>query len=385
MNEFIRSFDASIGIDDVDMENRTVVAVINARTLDRYNSVIDPKGADFNNYEKNRIVLWEHGRDPRRNTDPIGKNLWLRTDGGERPKKILGKTRFLDDDFSQQRLEWYRDGVLNAFSIRVLPKEYGPPTPEEIRAWPELDNGLPNETRGAFDGALMYRAWELTEYSATAVPGNPDCVVVGRAAQMLDFVARGLLWLPDDVRPVIEERARAEAVESGPETSEEQDAAESVITPAAITVREALEGVARRIVKKGGKFWVYSEDGSKRLGGPYGSRKGAEKRLQQVEYFKHKGQAQDHGRCAPSPSVATRTGPWIETDGQTWTVFLSPGHVVARSDDARIAEQARLFLMQPIRSFEQRHFEAMQTLRSDMAEFKQDIADLVRLYTTGAV
>lgn len=383
MNEFIRSFDAAI--DDVNMADRTVVARINARTLDRYNSVIDPKGANFAAYRRNPIVLWEHGKDPRRFTDPIGRNLWVRHSGGETPTAILGKTQFATDEFSQQRLEWYRDGFLNAFSVRAIPTEYGPPTEDEIRAWPELDNGRPNETRGAFDGALMYRAWDLAEYSGTAVPGNADCVVARRAAQMLDLVSRGLLWLPDDVRPVIEERARAEAVESGPETSEEQDAAEPVITPATITIREALEGVARRIVKKGGKFWVYSEDGSKRLGGPYGSRKGAEKRLQQVEYFKHKAHGQDHGRCAPAPVAATRTGPWIETDGQTWTVFLAPGHVVARSDDARIAEQARLFLMQPIRSFEQRHFEAMQTLRSDMAEFRQDIADLVRLYTTGAV
>jgi len=48
------------------------------------------------------------------------------------------------------------------------------------------------------------------------------------------------------------------------------------------------------IVKSGNVFYVKSEskgkDGKrKNLGGPYNSREQAEKRLKQVEYFKHKG------------------------------------------------------------------------------------------------
>lgn len=43
------------------------------------------------------------------------------------------------------------------------------------------------------------------------------------------------------------------------------------------------------IVKKGNVYHVYSEDRKKHLGGPYKSRAEAEKRLQQVEYFKNKG------------------------------------------------------------------------------------------------
>jgi hypothetical protein len=42
------------------------------------------------------------------------------------------------------------------------------------------------------------------------------------------------------------------------------------------------------IVKRGGGYHVVSEKG-KNLGGPYKTRAAAAKRLQQVEYFKHKG------------------------------------------------------------------------------------------------
>lgn len=41
------------------------------------------------------------------------------------------------------------------------------------------------------------------------------------------------------------------------------------------------------IRKQGGKYYVYSEKG-KKLGGPYDTKAEAEKRLGQVEYYKHK-------------------------------------------------------------------------------------------------
>jgi len=42
------------------------------------------------------------------------------------------------------------------------------------------------------------------------------------------------------------------------------------------------------ITGKPGAFYVKSEKG-KNLGGPYKSKKAAQRRLAQVEYFKHKG------------------------------------------------------------------------------------------------
>lgn len=41
------------------------------------------------------------------------------------------------------------------------------------------------------------------------------------------------------------------------------------------------------IRKESNGYNVYSEDGSKHLGGPYKSKSKAEERLRQVEYFKH--------------------------------------------------------------------------------------------------
>lgn len=43
------------------------------------------------------------------------------------------------------------------------------------------------------------------------------------------------------------------------------------------------------IKEQNGSYYVYSHDGKKKLGGPYKSRQEAVKRLQQIEYFKNKG------------------------------------------------------------------------------------------------
>ena len=271
MSNLIRAYDAMV--DDVNRADRTLVAKISTAGVDRYRTVIDTRGGRLENYRKNPAVLWEHGRDPRRFTDPIGRNVWIKHNGGQRPDTLLARTKFLEDDFSQQRFEWYRDVTLNAFSISILPvdERSGPPTREELRASPAWETAQ-----------TVYREWDLAEYSGTTIPGNADCLVSERAAKMLGLVERGLLWLPDDVMSVV--RSRVPEVQEAPSVEEPAD---------------ALAEVVRRIVKKNGKYFVYSEDGTKRLGGPYATRQEAAKRLGQVEHFKHK----DERAVPPQPRL----------------------------------------------------------------------------------
>ena len=237
----VRAYDAVI--DDVNKAERTVVAKINTAGVDRYRTVIDPRGARLENYRRNPSVLWEHGKDPRRFTDPIGRNVWIRHSGGQRPTQLLARTKFLDDDFSRQRFEWYRDGTLNAFSVNILPvaERTGPPTTQELRDSPDWEAA---ET--------VYREWDLAEYSGTTIPGNADCLVMERAGHLADLVNRGLLWLPDEVAAI----------------------------------------VARYITHDGKKWVVHAEDG--KVLGTHDSKEDAEKQLAAVEAHKH-----DGGRALP--------------------------------------------------------------------------------------
>lgn len=47
--------------------------------------------------------------------------------------------------------------------------------------------------------------------------------------------------------------------------------------------------VLSKIVERKGKFYIYNKDGTKKLAGPYDSKKEALKRLREIEYFKHRG------------------------------------------------------------------------------------------------
>ncbi len=75
--------------------------------------------------------------------------------------------------------------------------------------------------------------------------------------------------------------------ESLPEEISEKDANEipeefsNIKTFGASIIKSAV------VVKKKDGYYVYSEDKTKKLGGPYKTKEEAEKRLRQVEYYKH--------------------------------------------------------------------------------------------------
>ncbi len=337
MNNVVRAYDASV--DSVNKDDMSLVVRINTAGVDRYKTVIDPGGAKLENYRKNPVVLWEHAKDPRRFTDPIARNQWVRTDGGQRPTSLLAKPLFLQDDFSRQRWEWYRDGVLNAFSVNILPVDgsSSPPTKEETRTRPDWESAH-----------TIYREWDLAEYSGTTVPGNADALVAGRAVQLLDLVSRSLLWLPDEVKELVEAKAR--------------------------TMTDTTTGMAlveRRIVEEGGKWYVKSEDGSKNLGGPYSSKAEAAKRLAQVEHFKH----EDKERGA----VYT-----IDREEEEWVIRDSDGVVLASYADEELAWKA-FEATRTSRTWQDIHDDMASAQAKRNAEISKFLADELALRLKGTV
>lgn len=173
----LRAFEARV--DDVDADERTVVAVINTAAIDRYRTVITPKGARLDNYRKNPVVLFNHDA----GSPPIGRNLWVKYRKAK--NDLIAKTYFDTDDFSESIFQKVSSGSLRAWSIRFEPdySKCGPPTEEEIRA----DKSLR-------DVYFMYRVWELLEYSAVTIGGNADCLTDpdARSARMPEDVAKYL-------------------------------------------------------------------------------------------------------------------------------------------------------------------------------------------------
>jgi hypothetical protein len=166
----------------VDSQARTVVATINTDAIDRYRTVVDPAGAMLENYRKNPVVLLNHGSGESMGDGctslPIGRNLWIKAQKG----KLIAKTQFLPegvDEYADKVFRMYELGYLNAWSVRFNPMEASPPTPAEIKKRPDLATCL-----------VMYRKWDLVEYSCVTVPGNPDAVGDARSAGL------SLPWWP---------------------------------------------------------------------------------------------------------------------------------------------------------------------------------------------
>lgn len=189
MDQILRAFSATV--DDVDNSDRSIVAKVSVGSVDRYNSMIVPRGIDLKAYIKNPIVLFEHGKDVTRGAVPIGRNMWVKLNN--QGTALVAKTRFAKDDFSAALYDFYRDGTMTGWSVRLLQKEKGTaPTREEIRTIPEL---------GTCD--VVYRSTELAEYSSVSVPGNADCLSVPELRSLSTLVVRGFWTPPEEVAPLI--------------------------------------------------------------------------------------------------------------------------------------------------------------------------------------
>jgi hypothetical protein len=310
MNQQLRSFQADV--DDVNKSDRTIVAKISVGCVDRYNTVISPDGIDVRDYVKNPCVLFEHGRDITRGSMPVGKNLWIKVDKSG-TGRLIAKTKFRDDDFSQALWECYSDGTLRGWSVSVLPTDFGAPSKEEIRSRPDLERC---ET--------IFRRSILAEYSCVAVPGCQEALTDEQLRTYGAVISRGIP-LPQDVveaverlSKIAEDRDAEEGTEdrmsscdgpSGgylikPEDRDEEKGEEDRDKPADDKKKseedekpgdeadgDEDDSTEKRYIKHEGDKWIVYSEAGKPLG-EYGSEAEAKKRLEQIEYFKHK----DEGR-----------------------------------------------------------------------------------------
>lgn len=169
---------------EVDDDERTVKAVISTSAVDREKEVLLPKGADFEQYKKNPVVLWAHDY---RDT-PIAKALWIQA----KRKTIEAKIRFAETEKAEEIYQLFKGGYLNAFSVGFLPAEGGshPPTPDEVKKNPEWA-----------EARRIYDKWELLEFSAVPVPANPEALATAVKSKDIS-ISQGLqdeLGIEDEV------------------------------------------------------------------------------------------------------------------------------------------------------------------------------------------
>ncbi len=229
-----RSF-VSRGVSKVNEQDLTVTHVITTKALDRYNTIILPKGALVKNFLKNPVALWLHNTGAEAEVKiPIAKCLKLEVS----EDKIVATTKFnANEPFAVKVFNAYKDGFLHAWSIGFMPIRFTRYTNENREALNKKHSVSVKEAQikeAGFRGLYVCDKWELLEYSAVPVPGNPEAL--NSPDTDVEFqkqlAIRGLIVKIDKKEPVIENKVEAEVTE--PAVTPEP----TVVTEAADTVKD---------------------------------------------------------------------------------------------------------------------------------------------------
>lgn len=127
------------------------VVTISTGAVDRFGTVLNPKGWDLSAYKKNPVVLWAHMRSEL----PIGTANRVWVDGD----KLKAEFEWVSGDlnpWAQQVKRFYDEKILKGFSVGFRVLDATPPEKE----------GDP----------IRFNKLELVEFSAVPVPANPEAL-----------------------------------------------------------------------------------------------------------------------------------------------------------------------------------------------------------------
>lgn len=216
MENKVKSF-LRASVRQVDEENLRITHIVNTKALDRYDTVVLPKGADVKYFLQNAVVLWAHNMDEATPKIPIARCVNLDI----REEEIEVTTEFnRNDPLAVKVFNAYRDGFLHAWSIGFIPKKYKAVDEENVADINEK-YGLNISTEALNDaswGIYLIYEWELLEYSAVPVPGNPEALSADKEqAFKRELVSRGLVDKKEantmDIRAMLKKRKAEEETE----------------------------------------------------------------------------------------------------------------------------------------------------------------------------
>ena len=163
----------------VDDGAREFLAKVSTGGRDRDNEIVNPKGIDWKNYEKNPVILWSHKYDE----PAIGRSLWVKrwtekkgantTPIGIMSKGVVAQgVSKAEDVFSLMQ-----QGILKTVSIGFVPVKGHQPTADDIKT-----------NRDLKDINYVHDEVAMLEYSIVNVPSNPEATI--------DAVSKGSIEIP---------------------------------------------------------------------------------------------------------------------------------------------------------------------------------------------
>ena len=142
--------------------NRSTFLIM-TEALARDGISVNPDGVDTTAYMRNPVVLWQHGEDPRRGAQPIGRcaGLVRRRSGSPEENGLVATVEWYDDAFSQSIRDQVKSGFISAVSFSWLPLE---------RTVVEMGSRrVPRDERS-----------EMLEFSVVGVGGDGEALVMQR-------------------------------------------------------------------------------------------------------------------------------------------------------------------------------------------------------------
>ena len=154
----------ALRMDDHEDEDGLMRFVASTDAVDRYGTIVDQDSWRLDNFRKNPVFLWMHGRW----SPPVGRVESVEVIDG----RLIADVRFDDaEDNPMGRLvaRQYREGTLNAVSVSWVSDQI-------VRR-----SELPEDHKHYGEHGYVFRGNELHELSAVTVPGNADALAIRSA------------------------------------------------------------------------------------------------------------------------------------------------------------------------------------------------------------
>lgn len=136
----------------------TIPAVISTESSDRMGDTVMQQGGDWAHFLNNPIVPLYHDY----SAEPVGTASKLLLESG----RTMGLTKFNDTELGRKYFGMYQRREMRAWSIGFYPKTW------EVK--PKTVKGEPD--------TFKFTEWEGLEYSAVAIPANPEALTPGKEA-----------------------------------------------------------------------------------------------------------------------------------------------------------------------------------------------------------
>lgn len=163
---FRRAFTGKALLDKAVGDAAVIPWILNAETVDRDGDIIRQLGWELENYKRNPVVIWSHGRTAYAD-EPFAAADNVRVEQVDGVNALVADIRFAVDESEDaaRRYRLAKSGFLSAGSVGFMPKETR-----------QVEDSSERQRIGLGAYGVVFERQELLEYSLCGVPAHPGAL-----------------------------------------------------------------------------------------------------------------------------------------------------------------------------------------------------------------